>query len=124
MENYVFFPCQTNEAILLVTSYHNGQMQGWLTHPRLDSPIEIQSVPQFLFSLDEFLLREDKNISYHAFDPNGLENLSGIATLRIRVLFQENHSWQGLLVWEDQRKEASFRSVWELIQLLDEILID
>jgi len=124
MENYAFFPCRTNEVSLLVTSYHKGQMHAWLEHSCSERPIEIHSVPQLLFSLDEFLLREDKVNGYHAFETNGLRNISGIASLRIQILFQENHTWQGVLIWEDQRKEASFRSIWELIQMLDEILAD
>lgn len=124
MEKYGFFPCRMNEAILLVTSYNNGQMHGWLTHSRSDSPIEIHSVPHLLFSIEDFLMREDRMISYHAFEPTGLDKLPGIATLRIRVLFRENYTWQGLLTWEDQQKEASFRSIWELIQILDEILAE
>lgn len=124
MGKYTFFPCRTNEAILLVTSYNNGQMQGWLTHSRLDSPIEIHSVPHLLFSIDEYLLQENRVISYRAFEPTGLDKLPHIATLRINILFRENFTWQGLLVWEEQQKEASFRSIWELIQILDEILAE
>lgn len=124
MEKYSFFPCKMNEAILLVTSYHNGQMHGWLTHSRSDSPIEIHSVPHLLFSIEDFLMWDDRVISYHAFEPTGLDKLPCIATLRIRVLFRENYTWQGLLTWEDQQKEASFRSIWELIQILDEILAE
>ena len=45
-----------------------------------------------------------------------------MATLRIQVLFREHYSWQGCILWEEQQKEATFRSVLELIQLLDEIL--
>lgn len=124
MEKYAFFPCRTNEAVLVVTSYHNGQMHGWLTGSRLDNPTEIHSVPHLLFSLDEMILREDRLISFHAFAPSGLKDTQHIAVLRIRILFQENATWQGLLLWEDRQKEASFRSVWELIQILDEILAD
>lgn len=124
MKKYTFFPCHANEAVLRVTSYYKGQLQGWLTHSRLDGPVAVQSVPHLLFSLDEFLLRENRSISQHAFESSGMKKESCIATLRIRVLFQENHTWQGQLIWEDRQKETSFRSVWELIQILDEILAD
>ena len=122
MKRAKFFPGQMNEAILLVTSYQKGQLQGWLSHSRLDTPVEISSVPHLLFSIDEQLLNEDLLINYNAYNPTGLQDVPRIATLRIRILFQENHTWQGLLLWEDREKEASFRSVWELIQILDEIL--
>ena len=124
MKKAKFFPGQMNEAILLVTSYQKGQLQGWLSHPRLDTPVEIFSIPHLLFSIDEQLLNEDRLINYNAYNPTGLQDVPRIATLRIRILFQENHTWQGLLLWEDRAKEASFRSIWELIQILDEILTD
>ena len=124
MKRNTFFPCQMNEAILLVTSYDNGQLQGWLSHSRLETPVEVLSVPQLLFSIDDCLLREERMINYNAFVSSGLEDLQRLATLRIRILFQENHTWQGLLRWEERGKEAPFRSIWELIQILDEILAE
>ena len=122
MKKNTFFPCQMNEAILLVTAYDKGQLHGWLTHSRSDTPIEVYSVPHLLFSIDDYLLREDRVINYNAFADAGLADLPHLATLRIRILFQENHTWQGLLRWDETGKEASFRSVWELIQILDEVL--
>lgn len=122
MKKNTFFPTQLNEAILLVTAYHNGHLQGWLSLSRLETPIQIHSVPHLLFSIDEYLLHDDRLINYHAFAPSGLEALPHQATLRIRILFQDHHTWQGLLLWEELGKEASFRSVWELIQILDEVL--
>ena len=122
MKRNTFFPCQMNEAVLLVTSYENGQLRGWLSHPRMETPIEVLSVPHLLFSIDDHMLSEARMINPNAFQPTGLENLQRQATLRIRILFQENHTWQGLLRWEERGKEASFRSIWELIQILDEVL--
>lgn len=124
MDKHVFFSYQLNEAVLFVTSYHKGQLTGWLSNSRLENPVEVLSVPHLLFLLDEFLVRDDKAVNYRAFDLKGMENIQCLATLRIRVLFQENHTWQGLLAWEERELEASFRSVWDLIQLLDEVLAD
>ena len=124
MDKHVFFSYQLNEAVLFVTSYHKGQLTGWLSNSRLENPVEVLSVPHLLFLQDEFLVRDDKAVNYRAFDLKGMENIQCLATLRIRVLFQENHTWQGLLAWEERELEASFRSVWDLIQLLDEVLAD
>ena len=124
MDKHVFFSYQLNEAVLFVTSYHKGQLTGWLSNSRLENPVEVLSVPHLLFLLDEFLVRDDKAVNYRAFDLKSMENIQCLATLRIRVLFQENHTWQGLLAWEEREMEASFRSVWDLIQLLDEVLAD
>ena len=122
MRNYTFFPCHANEVVLRVTSYYKGQLRGWLTNSRLNDPIDIQSVPHLLFSVDEFLIRENRMISHNGFESAAEKQDTCIATIRIRILFQEHHTWQGQLIWEDRQKETSFRSVWDLIQILDEIL--
>jgi len=42
-----------------------------------------------------------------------------IATFAVRVLFRQNASWQGSILWVEGDREESFRSVLELIFLLD-----
>lgn len=122
MKKITTFPCRANDAILLVSSYQDGQLHGWLSHSRTDEVQEIRSIPQLLFYIDEYLLQEEGLISYQAFDSLKYEEIPCIATLRIQVLFQEHHTWQGCVLWEDQQMEVAFRSVWELIQIFDEIL--
>lgn len=48
------------------------------------------------------------------------ENREGaVATLALRVLFRQNASWQGSVTWLEGHREESFRSVLELLFLLD-----
>ena len=122
MRSFSDFSCSANDAILLVQSYQDGRMHGQLIHPRTGMPEEIRSIPQLILRLDAILLQEKSLIGHYAFRPAGFDEIRRIATLRIRILFQERYSWQGCVLWEEQRKEATFRSVLELIQLLDEIL--
>ena len=42
-----------------------------------------------------------------------------VATFNLRVLFRQNASWQGSLQWLEGHQEASFRSVLELLLLLN-----
>ena len=42
-----------------------------------------------------------------------------MATFAVRVLFRQNASWQGSILWVEGDREESFRSVLELIFLLD-----
>ncbi len=118
------YPTKTYDAILYVTAYQEGRLEGLLTHPRLDTPQKIDSVPQMLFLLDELLSREDLLLSYPGSDPIGKHDLRPLATLRLQILFQEHHTWQGCIQWEEGGKSLPFRSVLELIQILDEILTD
>ena len=52
--------------------------------------------------------------------PDGTTAHEGeLATLAVRVLFRQNASWQGSVTWLEEDREESFRSVLELILLLD-----
>ena len=42
-----------------------------------------------------------------------------VATFALRVLFRQNASWQGSIQWMEGNREESFRSVLELIFLMD-----
>ncbi len=46
------------------------------------------------------------------------------ATFELQVLFRQHSSWQGVVIWKDRHSEQSFRSVLELIFLLDSALRD
>lgn len=41
------------------------------------------------------------------------------ATFSVQVILQENTTWQGCIAWLEQGTEASFRSVLELLSLMD-----
>lgn len=117
-------PYKTYDAILYVTAYHEGQLEGLLVHPRLGAPQKITSLPQMLFLLDDLLSREDLLLSYPDVDSAGKADFEKLASLRLQILFQEHHTWQGCVHWEELGKSLTFRSVLELIQILDEILTD
>lgn len=56
-------------------------------------------------------------------DPAAIEYSSGDeATFIVRILFRQNASWQGSLTWLEGKQEQCFRSVLELILLLDSAL--
>ena len=45
-----------------------------------------------------------------------------VATFSLCVLFRQNTSWQGSIAWLEEGREESFRSVLELLFLLDSAL--
>ena len=115
-------PCQSREAVVTVLSYHNGIIEGYLQHPRLEKREKVCSLSQIVLLLISLLDLEDSMGSplplVHQ-DCNGLES---IAVFRIQILFREHYTWQGKLVWQDEEKETVFHSCIELLQLIDEIL--
>ncbi len=44
------------------------------------------------------------------------------ATFELRVLFRQHTSWQGVLHWQEKNRDQSFRSVLELVLLMDNAL--
>ena len=45
-------------------------------------------------------------------------------TFHISVRFQRNATWQGEIHWIEENKQQYFRSVLEMIKLMDEALTD
>ncbi|MBR3544633.1 MAG: hypothetical protein IKN76_01080 [Oscillospiraceae bacterium] len=42
-----------------------------------------------------------------------------LGTFIIRVQHRQNSSWQGRITWMEQDKTISFRSVWEMVKLIE-----
>lgn len=45
-----------------------------------------------------------------------------MATFKVKVIFRQNASWQGIISWLDGTREESFRSVYEMLMLMDSAL--
>lgn len=46
-------------------------------------------------------------------------NQNGDRTFVVKILNNQNATWQGTVAWTDGRKQETFRSALELIRLLD-----
>ena len=42
-----------------------------------------------------------------------------VATFRVKVMFRQHTSWQGSITWQEGKCEEAFRSVMELLLLID-----
>ena len=45
-----------------------------------------------------------------------------LCTFAVRILFRQNASWQGSVIWLEEKREESFRSALELVLLMDSAL--
>ena len=117
-------PCQSREAVVTVLSYRNGIMDGYLQHPRLAGTEKVQSLSQLILLLADLLDLEGCPNSPPSFVSSAHSRGDSIAVLRIQILFQEHHTWQGKLIWQDENREIVFHSGIELIRLFDEILAE
>lgn len=117
-------PCHSREALVTVSSYRNGIMDGCLQHPRLDGKVNIQSLSQLILTLNGLLDLEDcPGYPLPLVMPRE-QGKEYMACFRIQILFREHYTWQGKLIWQDEEIETVFHSCIELMQLIDEILAE
>ena len=126
--------CRTK--LICVDSYENGVMTGRLYDANYeDEGTSFQSLVQLLIEMEQRLNAMNFPQSFteiRSFAPlpkfrvwDAAENTRSqgrLATFAIKVLFRQHTSWQGTVTWLDTQSEQTFRSVLELILLLDSAL--
>jgi hypothetical protein len=118
------FPCHSREAVVMVRSYKNGVMDGWLQHPRLNQKEELRSTAQMILLLNDLLELENCPNSPLPLVHSECDSLEQLTVFRIQILFREHYTWQGKLIWLNENQEIVFHSAIELLLLLDEILAE
>ena len=129
-----FMPSGRNEVIARVMSYQDRCVKGILSGPRLEGPTAFFSLSHLLMIMEELMDRENdpqRGEEPRTFGRKETQQLAAgdlageqpLATFQIRVLFRQNASWQGSLIWTDRELDAQFRSVLELIRLIDSALV-
>lgn len=77
-------------------------------------------------SSDKGRCNESENVSRQPLQKQEIKNMaikSGErATFVIHVCYRQNASWQGTVLWVDEKKRINFRSALELIKLMDRAL--
>ena len=86
---------------------------------RMESVLEENQTPQAYTVHRTFtaFLHPDDEISHRAQSRKGAK-----ATFEVQILFRQHSSWQGRIIWKEQNVEQSFRSVLELVVLMDSAL--
>ncbi len=70
---------------------------------------ELKSAPT---SRQERLMNDEDLLSRHG----------DLGSFIVRVQHRQNSSWQGTLTWMEQDKTVHFRSIWEMIKLVESAL--
>ena len=120
--------------VICVDSYKDKVLEGRIHNVLRDSSIPFKSAIDMLVKL-EMLLDEAKLVQSYSvkrvFTPNtvsgslvqgGSVEDGKLATFSLKLLFRQNASWQGSVLWCDGNSEESFRSVLELLLLMDNAL--
>lgn len=117
-----------------VDSYENGTITGRLYNPYLESGRSFSNLMQFLLEMEQTLDTMAFPQSFTAarsFVPT-LRKAPGLpesdiltgetATFAVKVIFRQNASWQGSVIWLEGGREQSFRSALELVFLMENAL--
>ena len=127
---------ENRKTTVCVDSYEDGILRGRFYGVNQEAE-SFSSLSQFLIMMDEMLEDNQTPQSYTA--PRRFSNCLELgplvsktgsvrrgmrATFELQILFRQHTSWQGILVWKEQGLEQSFRSVLELILLIDSALRD
>lgn len=114
-----------------IDSYENGVPVGRFYNPYLEAGCMFRSTSQFLIEMERALDTMDFPKAFtttrifapppiHITGPPEERPRQGeAATFAVKVLFRQNASWQGTVTWLEGRREQSFRSVLELLLLMD-----
>ena len=120
-------------SILCVDSYQDGILQGRL-YGLLHNGETFCSLSQFLLKMDAFLNqhRNPQSCTIPRRFPGLLPPEESAppepvrpgrkATFELQILFRQHTSWQGTLLWREKNICQPFRSVLELVLLLDSAL--
>ncbi len=122
-------------TLVCVDTYNDGVMTGRIYNSYFGEAESFRSTVGFLTRIEQLLAIEDSPQSFNAvrtFAPViGLlpdsptltsPRVGKLATMELHILFRQNASWQGSIRWLEEKKEQHFRSVLELIFLMDSAL--
>ena len=120
-------------TLVCVDSWKGGESSGRLYNPYWGEGESFEGLMDFLKKmealLDQMQLPQSFTAKRSFGPPPGTEQTpqpmlkrrrrGEEATFSIRVLFRQNASWQGSVTWVEGHREESFRSVLELLLLMD-----
>lgn len=122
-------------VIVCIDSYDDSIPVGRLLNPLFPEAVSFKGVVEFLREMEELLnemhfpqsfteLRSFRAVALPVLrmEANGAGPEGKLATFAVKVIFRQNASWQGSVLWMEQSREESFRSVLELIFLMDSAL--
>ena len=137
-----FIPREMKTTLIKVYSYHNKCMQGTIFNPFFEKEMVFENVmqlitmverisdslffPQKTMELRQFADNEpvQKTDSFDFVTTSDFGNLLPVATFELEIIFRQNASWQGNIVYAEKGLSSSFRSVLELLSLMDSVLVE
>ena len=123
--------------LIYIDSYENGVPIGQFRHPYHNEGGPFRSLTQLLLKLEHSMNIENVPQSFHkvrSFFPlteywmetptDERRRMGKIGTFLVHILFRRNSSWHGSITWLDKKLTQNFRSVLEMIVLLNSALAE
>lgn len=124
-------------SVISIDSYENRVLNGRISNPYLEEGISFRSTIEFIREMENLM----RDLKFPQAYNERREFCTGpeptprdaalvapapkkgrLATFALRIMFRQNASWQGSLVWMNEKREECFRSVRELLLLIDSAL--
>lgn len=121
-------------TIVCIDTYESGVPTGRFYNPACPEGKSFRSLSQFLTQMEDMLdamqlpqsFTALRSFTAPATDPSvsasQMSHEGKLGTFAVRVLFRQNASWQGSITWLEGKREERFRSVLELVLLMDSAL--
>ena len=137
-----FIPREMKTTLIKVYSYHNKCMKGTITNPFFDKDMVFENVMQLITMVEcisDSLFFPQKTMELRQFADNetvqkadffdfvttsDFSDLLPVATFELEIIFRQNASWQGNIIYAEKGLSSSFRSVLELLSLMDSVLAE
>ena len=129
-----------NGVVLCIRENNEGELAGEFWHSYSESPIPFRGIGQMTLRMEKLYdwlrfpypgtnsrsfgqpaktdgkTHERKRIMS---DETLLAKHGDLGTFIVRVQHRQNSSWQGRITWMEEDKTIQFRSVWEMIKLIE-----
>ena len=126
---------QYRTTIVCIDNYENGILSGRMYNAYIPDGDSFHSTIEFLKKMESMLDEMKFPQSFRAnrvfcqlpepkvaAPPMGSPPSGAYGTFHLKVLFRQNASWQGTVLWLGANREESFRSVLEFALLLNSAL--
>ena len=129
-----------NGIVLCVNAVSGGRVQGVLYHSYSRDPVPFSNMGEMTFAMErvyDALKFPHPSTNTRTFvpaksagevfqersrimsDESLLSKHGDIGTFIVRVQHRQNSSWQGRITWMEEDKTVCFRSIWEMIKLIE-----
>lgn len=138
MTSAKFVPYETKTSVIKIASYQDKNPTGVLINPYFEEEQHFNSLTQLILlveHLQDELIFPQKAMDRRTFNQETASKATGFlasssgtvkeqtkATFKLSILFRQNASWQGSILWMEQSLQSEFRSLLELITLMDSVL--